>query len=1082
MTGKISILKTKLSPPRLKSHILHRSTLTKKLKQVINFPLVLLHSGPGYGKSTVLSSFLREQSFSFCWYSITEQDDDLVPFITYVIQAIRTSFSDFGEELLTDLLHGDRYLREEDIISLGSRLVNELTGLPKETVLVLDDYHSIEHSAVIEDFLLWFIQHVPDQFHLVLSSRTRPRWDLLSTMKVKGNLLELTETDLAFNAEEIEVLFEDYYGFPLEPEQVEQIYHKTEGWVIAIQMIWQQLSAEVKLDKILQSNSHSNALSMDDLFDYLALEVLHKQPKHVQFFLEQTCIFDELTPSVCNEVLDIEDAEQIIEYLLHKNLFLFSVGEYQYRYHALFKDFLQNQLRKKLDLFMQLHQRAAQYFRNKNLLAQAIFHLQAIKDASALGDVLQVHGRRMIEQGQLESLLTILESISKPIKDRYYKLWVYEGEILRYRCLYQKSLICYQYAEVLAQQAEDPTGESLGFEGQARIYLDTIQPNEADQLLIKSIDALERSQDPDPEHQIRLYSLMAENLVNLGRAEEASKWYESSRSIRPDFDDEVLEARLHLRTGRLHRTNEILHKQKLEERANWNKHLPRSHRETDLLLSLINSFIGEPEKAKKSAEQGIMQGMKSKAPFVEACGWIRMGHAVQLLPKYDQQLALHCYQTALSIMEDINISRGKAEPFMGLCLLYGRERKLDKAIHYGDQALSETEKVNDMWLSALIRLCLGISFSCSERWDDASHSLKEAYDTFEQCGDSYGMTASLLWQAVTGFETQNWERYTSSMEECLYLMEKGEYQFLIQKRSMFGPRDTQKLMPLLLEAQKRHISDSYVSRLLLELGLENIDSHPGYTLRIQTLGEFRVWLGDREVIDKEWQRDKAKELFQLLVTKKEHLLPREEIFSLLWTDLDEKVANRDFKVALNALNKVLEPSRTARSTPFFVQRYDTAYGLHVTSAFELDSADFERRVKEGIEEKNEQQALLYLHKALELYTGDYLPERRHEDWCVDERERLQVLFLRGAERFAQLSKEMKEYDQAIYWCEQILQKDTCWEEAYRILMYCYYQKNNRPQAIKWYQKCCNQLKREIGVSPMSTTKQMYNMIMLNKKL
>jgi LuxR family maltose regulon positive regulatory protein len=1082
MKGKISVLKTKLSPPRLKNHVLYRSSLAKKLKQMVHFPLTLLHSGPGYGKSTVLSSFLRNQHHTFCWYSITEHDDDFVPFLTYIIQAIRTHYPAFGEELLTDVLHGDRYLREEDIHSFSSRLINELTILSEDVVLVLDDFHLIEHSSVIADWILWFIQHLPEGFHLVISSRTRPKWDVLTTMKVKGNLLELTETDLTFNAEEIEVLFEDYYEHPLKAEQVEQIFLKTEGWVIAIQMIWQQLSAQEDLNTILQREVRPDAQSMDDLFHYLALEVLSKQPEHVQLFLEQTSILDELTPSLCNDILGIDDADQIIRYLLHKNLFLSSVGEQQYRYHALFKEFLQNELKKKPDLFLQLHQRAAFYFREKKQFAQVIFHLQATRDEQSLAEVLQLHGRKMIEQGQLESLFTILGGIGEPIKDQYYMLWIYEGEILRYRCLYESSLLCYKRAQMLASQSDDDSGESIGLEGQARIYLDTIQPNEADQLLIKSIDALERSPHPETEHQLRLYGLMAENLVNLGRAEEAGTWYEKRRAIRSDFEEDVLEARLHLRTGQLRHTYKVLQKQKQEELTNWNKHLPRSHRETDLLLSLVNSFMGDPEKAKKCAEQGIMQGMKSKAPFTEACGWIRMGHAVQLLPKYDQQLSLHCYQTALSIMEDIKISRGKAEPLMGLCLLYGREKKLDQALQYGEQALIETEKVKDMWLSALIRLCIGISYASSTKWKDAAFCLNESYQTFAQCGDNYGMTASLLWQALISYEMQDWDVYTSSVGKCLEMMQKGEYDFLIQKRTMFGPRDTQRLVPLLIEAQKNEIHSSYVSQLLMELGLENIASHPGYTMRIQTLGEFRIWLGDKEVSDKEWQRDKAKELFQLLVTKKEQVLPREEIFSLLWKDLDEKVATRDFKVALNALNKVLEPSRTARSMPFFIQRHDTAYGLNMTSAFELDAAEFEQWIKDGLVEKDQEKARIHLQKALELYTGDYLPERRHEDWCIDERERLQVLFLRAAERFAQLNVSIKEYDRAIYWCEQILHKDSCWEEAYRILMYCYYQKNNRPQALKWYQKCCEKLEREIGVSPMSTTEQMYNMIMLNKKL
>jgi LuxR family maltose regulon positive regulatory protein len=993
-----------------------------------------------------------------------------------MVHAIRTTHPSFGEDLLEDLMEGGHFTRSEDLRFFGSRYINELTRIDQPTLLILDDFHLIEQSKAIEEWMLWFIQHLPEQFHLVISSRTRPNWGLLSSLKVKGNVLELTEKDLAFTAEEIEVLFEDYYQYPLEKVQIDQIVLKTEGWVIAIQMIWQQIAADGNLKSFLQSDAES----MEDLFGYLALEVLHKQPPNIQLFLEQTCIFDEFTESLCFEALNIEDAQQSIDFLLNRNLFLFSVGDRQYRYHALFKDFLQKELRKKKQQFKALHEQAAHYFRSHYQYPKAMFHLQILEEKHSLAEILQTHGKTMIEQGQLENLLSVLENLGEDIKDSFYPLWILEGEIYRYRCLYETALTCYRRAEKRAIIKSDGAGQSAGLEGQARIYLDTIQPKKVDVLLNKSIEVLEELEYAIPDQRVRLYSLMAENLVNLGQAEKATQWVEKSRSLSSDFHMEELEARLLLRTGKLQQTKKLLEKHKREEMEKWNKRLPKSHRETDLLLSLVTSFLGEPEKSKRYAEEGMMKGIKSKAPFVEACGWIRMGHAVQLFDKYDQDLAVQCYQTALTMMESIEVSRGKAEPLMGLCLLYGREGKFNLALQYGEQALQETEKVEDMWLSSFIRLCLGISYIYSSKWVESSRYLEQSYRSFAKCGDSYGKTLVCLWQTLSAYQLEQSDLFKTKVDEWLDLMKKGEYDFLVQRRTAFGPRDVQRFVPILLEAQKYRIQENYVSRLLVELGLEKATSHPGYTLRVKTLGEFRIWLGEKEVNEKDWQREKAKELFQLLITKRENLIPKDQIYSLLWKDAEEHVATRDFKVAHNALNKVLEPNREVRSAPYFIQRYESTYGLHTASAFELDSAEFERFIQAGLDERNQEEARILLQKGLEIYTGDYLPERRHEDWCLDERERLQVLYLRGAERYAQLSVAVEGYDLAIYWCEQILAKDSCWEEAYRLLMFCYYRKNNRPQALKWYQKCCEKLEQEVGVAPMPSTEEMYSIVM-NKK-
>ncbi len=198
---------------------------------------------------------------------------------------------------------------------------------------------------------------------------------------------------------------------------------------------------------------------------------------------------------------------------------------------------------------------------------------------------------------------------------------------------------------------------------------------------------------------------------------------------------------------------------------------------------------------------------------------------------------------------------------------------------------------------------------------------------------------------------------------------------------------------------------------------------------------------------------------------------------MLWPEQDEKSCARDLKVSLNALNNALEPERKARSAPFFIYREGSSYGFNQHIRLELDALTFEEWIQGGLEEKNQEKAIQFLLNGLTLYKGEYLPGRKYDDWCLNTREKLLVLFLRGAEKLAQLSVSVQEYNQAIYWCEQIIDKDYTWEEAYRLLMFCYYKKNNRPYSIKWYKKCCDILESEIGVQPLEATQQMYKMIM-----
>src|SRR4051812_11162486 len=103
MKTENAILRTKLTPPQLKKYMLQRSALTKKLKRISDYPLTIVHSGPGYGKSTALSAFFGTATLSCSWYGVSSHDNDLVPFVTYLVHALRQAHSEFGGSLLDQL-------------------------------------------------------------------------------------------------------------------------------------------------------------------------------------------------------------------------------------------------------------------------------------------------------------------------------------------------------------------------------------------------------------------------------------------------------------------------------------------------------------------------------------------------------------------------------------------------------------------------------------------------------------------------------------------------------------------------------------------------------------------------------------------------------------------------------------------------------------------------------------------------------------------------------------------------------------------------------------------------------------------
>jgi LuxR family transcriptional regulator, maltose regulon positive regulatory protein len=1007
-----------------------------------------------------------------CWYSISPYDDDFVPFLTKFIHALRKHDPDFGERILAELKSIDHYVHEQEIWSIMAMMVNEITKWDEEVILVLDDFHHLDTSSSIDTWMQHFIEHFPDKLHLVISSRRRPKWSILTQLKVKGCLLEVDQNDLLLSYDEMEHLLIDIYQIPVETDELKKIHQTTEGWAIACSMFVQQLRTGVSVDSILEKEKRS----LQDLFDYLVMEVLSKQSLIIQNFLEQTSVLEILSPESCDAILRMSGSASLLEDLSAQHLFIQSIDDQHYRYHSLFKSFLESRMKKNQpNEYNRLHLQAARFFEQKGDIETAIFHYEQVKADDRVAYLLSDYGNRMLEAGKLQALYERLLHVSEREKDYYPILWYFEGEVLRYRSKYKEAESCYDRAIEEGERRKDLYTKSLAYEGKARIYLDTIQPDQAERILQNAIDTRENLDVPN-EEKAKLYHMLGENLLNSGQAKKAEQWFNKAKELKLPIDDTNLEARIYLRTGRLAKARQVLLDRKENNNHLKGKNLPQSHRETDILLSIIEAFMGNSLQSKEYAQAGIELGLLTESPYVEACGWMRMGHAVQLLNQYDSTLAEQCYNTALELMEKLNVSRGKAEPYMGLCLLYGKEGKYEKALEMGKKGFYETEKVRDLWLSSLIQLCLAISAIYCDRFDFAHETLKECEQNFDDCDDEYGQMLTSYWKTYIYYERNQLKSFAKEIDIFLNRMQTGAYEFFLKHTSTFGPVDLQSFIPLLLKAKKLKINENYVNQLLYELGYGGMEHHPGYTLRIQTLGNFRVWLGNEKIDSTDWQREKARELLELFVTKRNKLIPKEEIYQLLWPDQNEENANKSFKVALNTLLKTIEPNRKARADSFYIKRSGSSYGLNSQSGYELDIIQFEKWINAGLEKKDPHRAKELLEKGLKLYEGDFLPDRRTADWCLAERERYQVLFLRGAEKMAQVSVRLKDFDTCIYWCEKILQIDSTWEEAYRLIMYSYYQKNNRPQALKWYQKCCDILIEELGVEPMQPTKDMFEMI------
>lgn len=249
------------------------------------------------------------------------------------------------------------------------------------------------------------------------------------------------------------------------------------------------------------------------------------------------------------------------------------------------------------------------------------------------------------------------------------------------------------------------------------------------------------------------------------------------------------------------------------------------------------------------------------------------------------------------------------------------------------------------------------------------------------------------------------------------------------------------------------------------------------TLRVQTLGNFCVWREEDLIGQKEWGREATIQLFQFLITNRHrHGLHKEQIIDQIWTESDTKAGQQNFKVALHGVNKVLEPGRKSRTDAKYIIRQGVTYQLKLDEIW-IDVEVMDQLITLGNQQiiDHPELARKAYYEAIELYEGTFLPNRLYEDWTSEERERIQLLALNALISLGEM--QVKENPlESIRLAQQILQIDHAWEDAYRIQMEAYFEKGNRPMAIKTYRQCQKVLDEEFGIGPLPETKKLYKLI------
>jgi LuxR family transcriptional regulator, maltose regulon positive regulatory protein len=422
------VLKPKLRAPLPRPEHVIRRRLLDLLRDALDFKLTIISAPTGYGKTTLLAHWrqVAEADLPFAWVSLDEQDNDPIRLWRHIVESLRRAVPE-EEDFGADVLVGLSAVGQKFVGTTLPTLINELAELSDQVVLVLDDYQFVTEEDAHEA-VAFFLEHIPENVHLVISSRSDPPLPL-GRLRATGAMNEIRTEQFAFSEEEAGCLLNEKLGLDIGPDDLSALLERTEGWPAGIYLA--SLSLQNKEDKhaFIEAFRGSNRY----IVGLLGEEVLAGLSEEVRQFLLETSVLRTMTGPLCDAVTGRDGSAWLLRELVASNLFVVLLDEQGewYRYHHLFSELLLYELKSsRPDLVPVLRHRASVWLEDAGYFEGAIRQATEAKDYERAGLLVARHwygyvvaGQRATVQRWLESLPE--ERITRDAALALVKAWIY---------------------------------------------------------------------------------------------------------------------------------------------------------------------------------------------------------------------------------------------------------------------------------------------------------------------------------------------------------------------------------------------------------------------------------------------------------------------------------------------------------------------------------------------------------------------------------------------------------------------------------------------------------------------------------
>ena len=257
---------------------LKRQRLHKLLESAVNYPMVAVYAGSGYGKTRAVYSFSQEFTAYTTWIQLSEHDNDAARFWEKYVHMISRNWPGIGK-----LLEEIGFPESDEAFSKYLIARGEMFSDGKKLLVVYDDFHLL-HNPVILSFFERAVINLPQNGTAITISRTVPKINV-NNMMMQESIFTISEDELCFTEDEVAEYFSQL-ALTATRQDIREILNDTRGWAFAVYLIGSSLSKNVR------NTQYARAALKENIFKLIESEISRIKDKPVWQFLLRISLID----------------------------------------------------------------------------------------------------------------------------------------------------------------------------------------------------------------------------------------------------------------------------------------------------------------------------------------------------------------------------------------------------------------------------------------------------------------------------------------------------------------------------------------------------------------------------------------------------------------------------------------------------------------------------------------------------------------------------------------------------------------------------------------------------------------------